>query len=127
METMEVQQDSKKKVSKVVPLAVTASLLLGIGGGFAIGRYATPPEIVTETKTVNVVPSACQQTLLSMHELIKKREEQVKNLDTWAEILKGSRDYDMPTVVAFKTLFIEQTADLSQKVDANLTSCNSYL
>ena len=124
------EEKAKKKPKWRSTLVIAAATLLaGAGGGFGIGRWVTPPEVVTETETVTrqVVPPACHQTLVSMHELIKKREEQVKNLNEWAEILGGSRDWDMPTVAAFKTLFVEQTSDLTQKVDADLTVCNTFL
>lgn len=129
METVEVPQESKKKFWKTPIFFIAVTLIVGLAGGFGIGRYATPPEIQVETKTKTVMqmPAQCQNSLVTLTTAFNKYRDLHSTLNSYIEGLMGSTDWDMPVVIATKTYQEKELMDYSEQYDAEYKLCEPFL
>lgn len=131
METVEVSQDEKKakKFWKTPAFFMIFTLVVGLVGGFGLGRYATPPKIQVETQTklVPQMPAQCQTSMATLSQGFNKYIELHRTMNNYIEGLSGSKDWDMPVVIAMKTYQEKEVSDISDKYAAEYELCEPFL
>lgn len=137
METVEVPQEKKKQFWKTPAFFVVVTLIVGLAGGYGIGRATTPPEIVTATNTVtelkvnNVVPPICVSAMLALDELSDEQGRLNGYYEDLVHELTGTGNDSINSfrVDNFKTLISTSNTKMTDYLterNAAVEGCNTW-